>query len=384
MPPRQQFSTAQRNFLAFEYHKRKGPRDFVAGLVQDFQEKFPAARRPGKNQIRRIWEKQMNKGTVNKCNSKSSPGLTFSGRPRTQRTPPTIASVKGVMDRDAAKEIGDATVSPISSARRNVLAIAKSSWSRIKLELRYHPYKPVRRHELKPGDPARRMVFCQWIVTLSDLELQEFLFSDEANFLVSGNVNSQNVRRYAPLKVSDPVNGGRPDHFVVDKPTFSQKLMVFCGVNRDGTFGLKFYRNMAMDGPSYHSLLQYHVMPRLRQWNGGDLDRLVWTQDGAPCHVTDQNMRYLDRQFGDKVVSRKPIRGRDWPARSPDLNPCDYFLWGFLKSKVYTPRPNTLDQLQANIEREVAALDPQMIRRALMDIRVRAHKCKVNNGGHVE
>ena len=67
-------------------------------------------------------------------------------------------------------------------------------------------------------------------------------------------------------------------------------------------------------------------------------------------------MAYLDRQFGDRVVSRRPVSGRDWPARSPDYNPCDIFL--------YTPRPTTLDQLEANIRREVADLDPVMVKRA--------------------
>ena len=112
------------------------------------------------------------------------------------------------------------------------------------------------------------------LITLTDQQLQEFLFSDEANFLLSGHVNSQNVRRYAPLRGTDPL-GGRPDHFTVDKPTFSEKLMVFCGIRRDGTFGLKFYRNKNMDGRTYHSLLQYHVLPDLRQWNGWSLNRFV-------------------------------------------------------------------------------------------------------------
>ena len=74
----------------------------------------------------------------------------------------------------------------------------------------------------------------------------------------------------------------------------------------------------------------------------------------------------------------------NWPPRSPDLNPLDYFLWGFLKSRVYCPRPANLDQLEANIRREVNALDPAMVTRALMDVRVRAHKCIANNGGHLE
>ena len=34
------------------------------------------------------------------------------------------------------------------------------------------------------------------------------------------------------------------------------------------------------------------------------------------------------------------------------LNPCNYFLWGYLKSRVYNPLPRNLDDLKTNIERE--------------------------------
>ena len=142
-----QFSLDQRNFLAFEYHKRKGTMEFKDGIARDFLARFPGARQPGKDQMRRIWLKQMQKGTVNNCNSKTSPGDTHSGRPRTQRTDQNKTAVKTVLNRDAQKRLGDNTVSPVNSARRNVLAIPKSSWSRITLELRYHPFKPVRRHQ---------------------------------------------------------------------------------------------------------------------------------------------------------------------------------------------------------------------------------------------
>ena len=76
------------------------------------------------------------------------------------------------------------------------------------------------------------------------------------------------------------VNGGRPDHFAVDVPTFSPKIMVFCGIKKDGTFSLKFYRNENMTGASYHQLLQFHALPQLRVWNGGNLDGIFWQQDG--------------------------------------------------------------------------------------------------------
>ena len=280
MPPRAQFDQPQRVFLALEFHKRRGTRDFLPELLADFSAQFPGARVPSLNAIRKIHEKFILLGTINNVNSKNSPGASHSGRPKTSTSDQNKQRVKAVLDRDRVKEIGDNAVSPISSCRRNALALDKSAFWRLTKDLRYHPYKPVKRHELKPGDLPRRLAFCQWLVQLNDDELLQIVTSDEASFHLSTHVNSQNVRRYAPLKSSDPVNGGRPDHFAVDQPTFSPKLMVFCGMKRDGTFGLKFYRNENMTGASYHQLLQYDVLPQLRAWNGGNLDGIFWQQDG--------------------------------------------------------------------------------------------------------
>ena len=49
--------------------------------------------------------------------------------------------------------------------------------------------------------------------------------------------------------------------------------------------------------------------------------------------------------------------------------------------QVYNPWPPNLDALEGNLRREVAALDPAMIRRAILDMRVRANKCIDNNMG---
>ena len=67
-------------------------------------------------------------------------------------------------------------------------------------------------------------------------------------------------------------------------------------------------------------------------------------------------------------ISRKPINGMNWPARSPD--PCDFFLWGYLKSKVYCPKPGTLDDLEINI----GLLQPNMMLRSMTLIIGRAFK----------
>jgi hypothetical protein len=38
--------------------------------------------------------------------------------------------------------------------------------------------------------------------------------------------------------------------------------------------------------------------------------------------------------------------GHHWPACSPDLAAPDYFLWGYIKSKVYETHPANIDDLK--------------------------------------
>ena len=45
-----------------------------------------------------------------------------------------------------------------------------------------------------------------------------------------------------------------------------------------------------------------------------------------------------------------------WPLRSPDLTALYFFLWGYLKCKVYANMPKTIQELKAIIREEVRAL----------------------------
>ena len=48
--------------------------------------------------------------------------------------------------------------------------------------------------------------------------------------------------------------------------------------------------------------------------------------------------------FCNLFISRKPINGIDWPARSPDPDPCDFFLWSTVLSlEPWTTWRTTLD-----------------------------------------
>ncbi|GFW24226.1 transposable element Tc1 transposase [Trichonephila clavipes] len=50
-----------------------------------------------------------------------------------------------------------------------------------------------------------------------------------------------------------------------------------------------------------------------------------------------------------------------WPHRSPDLDPCDYCLYGYLKLKVYDYRPTSLGMLRDNIRRQCLTIPTDML-----------------------
>ena len=56
------------------------------------------------------------------------------------------------------------------------------------------------------------------------------------------------------------------------------------------------------------------------------------------------------------------------------MNPCDSFLWGYLKEAVYKPLPESMDDLKATIKREFRAIPEVMIKKAVFGMKSRAMK----------
>ena len=52
-------------------------------------------------------------------------------------------------------------------------------------------------------------------------------------------------------------------------------------------------------------------------------------EDGASPHFGILVRDYLDEKFGGQWIG--PDGGVAWPQRSPDLTPCDFGLWGYVK-----------------------------------------------------
>ena len=74
----------------------------------------------------------------------------------------------------------------------------------------------------------------------------------------------------------------------------------------------------------------------------------------------------------------------EWPSNSPDLNPLDYFLWGYVKQKVYIASHNTLEELSAAVNEALETVPQFMLAKAINSVSMRLLLCETNNGGHFE
>ena len=93
---------------------------------------------------------------------------------------------------------------------------------------------------------------------------------------------------------------------------------------------------------------------------------------------------FLKGVFPDRIIALHDEI--EWPARSPDLTPCDYFLWRYLKNKVYSTPPENTGELRERILNEANLLKANrpMIRRVIAGMRRRLQLCVERKGRHVE
>ncbi|GFW92460.1 putative LOC100569746 [Trichonephila clavipes] len=107
----------------------------------------------------------------------------------------------------------------------------------------------------------------------------------------------------------------------------------------------------------------------------------VVQQDGATCHTACATIDLLKDTLGDRLISRfGPV---NWPRRSCDLTPLDYFLWGYVKSLVYADKPQTLDHLEDNTRRVIADIRPQMLEKVTENWTSRLDYIRPSRGSHM-
>jgi hypothetical protein len=108
-----------------------------------------------------------------------------------------------------------------------------------------------------------------------------------------------------------------------------------------GVIGPYFFEDgHAVTANSGHCVHMLHnfLAPEINR--RGINQRTMWfQQDRATAHTARVSMTVLREMFPGNFISQHG--DLPWPAWSPDLSVCDYFLWGYLKAKY-----SSIDHLQ--------------------------------------
>ncbi|GFT49621.1 putative transposable element [Trichonephila clavipes] len=169
-----------------------------------------------------------------------------------------------------------------------------------------------------------------------------------AHFWLNGYVNKQNCSIWSETN----------PQVYVETPLHPEKLTAWCTLWAGRIIGPYFKNdeghNVTVNGDRYRAMITNFFIPEL---NNHDVQELWFQQDGTTCPTARDTIDLLKYTFDDRLISRfGPV---NWPPRSCDLAPLDYFLWGYIKSLVYADKPQTLDHLEDNIRHVIADIRPR-------------------------
>ena len=161
-----------------------------------------------------------------------------------------------------------------------------------------------------------------------------------------------------------------------ERPLLSTHVTVWRAVSRLGVISPYFFEEnnetVAVNSQRYVHMLRSFLQPQLPQF--GQLE-VSFQQDGATTHTSKLSTEVLAQMFPSHLIC---IQGDIcWPAPSQDLVACNFFLWGYLKPKIYTHKPKSLDELKDASQFVTAAIPPAMMEK--LKFRERFYK-SIQNG----
>jgi hypothetical protein len=76
-------------------------------------------------------------------------------------------------------------------------------------------------------------------------------------------------------------------------------------------------------------------------------------QGGVTPHTAKETISALRGVFGEINEEDRIISKGLWAPRSPDLNPCDFYLWRKLEGVEYANNPHDLKSVKQNIREAI-------------------------------
>ena len=241
-------------------------------------------------------------------------------------------------------------------------------------------YQSFKKQKLTEADMAKRIAMCEWFCdTIEDNPdfLDHVWFSDEAQFQLSGHVNSKNNVYWGTV----------PPEEVLQTPLHLVKCTAWVAISKHGLIVSYWFEDKKMRG--------------LKRW----IRNVMWQCWGSFGHHSDvaevliemtsgssktgraplpsnHTLDWLRERFQERLISRKC--DVEWAPHSPDLNPPDFYLWGYLKDHVYQNNTQTTGELKAAIAAKIREIPREECMRVIENFALQLLVCLQRRGGHLE
>lgn len=200
-------------------------------------------------------------------------------------------------------------------------------------------------HQLTPAQHACRVQFCREFLAAYRRDhwfLDWILTTDEAWFYMYDPLSN--------IQSKEWMQPGENRPQVVRREQSVCKLMVIPFFDSHGLLHVEFYRIENVNQRLFLQLLvmvRHHIRVRrgCRVWL--NRDRFMLHMDNVPAHQ--------GRFVRDAIIDWNWPRLRH-PAYSPDLSPCDFFLFPMLKRKMRGRLFGDLNRLEDTIRRKIGAI----------------------------
>jgi hypothetical protein len=101
------------------------------------------------------------------------------------------------------------------------------------------------------------------------------------------------------------------------------------------------------------------------------------------CGYTKMHKLFTQHKFPCKS-SGQCFWDITWPTHLPDLSVPDYFLWVYVKSKVYETYPANTDDLKQQLLECIQGIPKEMLQCVMTACPLRLQECNEWHGGHLQ
>lgn len=143
----------------------------------------------------------------------------------------------------------------------------------------------------------------------------------------------------------------------------SKSITVWAAMNYDELLG-PYFLTAIEDVDSYQLILSEFVRD-LRKLTPSH-ERPIFMHDNLQVHRLPTIRAYLEKEFPHRWIGHGSNYS-PWPHHSADLNPMNFFLWGFIKGEIYK-KPIELDdvvELEHRIMNAFKRVTPTMLAEAI-------------------